>query len=136
MQNEFLDHLGRANDIGIQNTPFRQWKRWGGLFSLLSPPSLPCLSPHLPDPASPQPAQQSERISVVPTGGGGIGERLRESQIKVVKRRRNEEGVCGNNRRVTDQILSDRMREEDGCREEKKRGGGEKMRIYMRWPVL
>lgn len=74
-------HLWRVNDIGIQNTPFRQWKRRGSYF-LFSPPSFPCLSPHLPDPASPQPAEQSERISVPPTGGGGIGERQKESQIK------------------------------------------------------
>lgn len=62
-------HLWRKNVIGIQNTPFRQWKEGGLIFSSLSPLS-PCLSPHLPDPASPQPAQQSERICVAPTGGG------------------------------------------------------------------
>lgn len=94
MQKRISRHLWRVADIGIQNTPFRQWKRWGSYF-LSSLPSFPCLSPHLPDPASPQPAQQSERISVAPTGGEEVGvrdwrerERQRESHIKVVKRRR------------------------------------------------
>lgn len=47
-------------------------------------------------------------------------------------------GGVKKNRRVTDQIPSDRAREEDRCREGKTKegGGGEKMRIYMRWPVL
>lgn len=81
----------RANDIGIQNTPFRQWKQRGPYFF----PSLPCLSPHLPDPASPKPAQQRERerICVAPTGGdGGLEwnrEKIRQSKSK---RRRNRGG--------------------------------------------
>lgn len=31
---------------------------------------------------------------------------------------------------MTDQILSDRMREEDGCREEKREGGRKDENIY------
>lgn len=66
--------------------------------------------------------------------GRGTGERRVESQIKVVKRRRNGGvrrgwggGRLRNNRRATDQIFSDRTREEDGCREGKReRGGGER----------
>lgn len=50
-------------------------------------------------------------------------ERQRESQIKVVKRRRTGGGEEGrNNRRVTDQIPSDRTREEDRCTERKREG--------------
>lgn len=106
------------------------------------------LSPHLPDPASPQPAQQSERISVAPVrrrgaaGGGGVGGlegKQRENQTKVVKRR--SEGRWGgwrNNRRATDQILSNRMNANERGRVmwRGNRRGGDKMRIYMRWPVL
>lgn len=47
----------RANNMGILNTPFRQWgdkggeeEGWGVLFCPVLP-SFPCLSSHLPDPA-------------------------------------------------------------------------------------
>lgn len=68
-----------------EHTLYTMEEEGGLIFSSL--PSSPCLSSHLPDPASPQPAQQSERVRVAPTGDGGleVEKRRKESQIKVLK---------------------------------------------------
>lgn len=76
-------HLRRVNVMGIQNTPFTQWKRRGPYF-LLSPLfPLSLFTPPWPCFPSTCPAEWERTCST--DRGVGVEERQKESQIKVLK---------------------------------------------------
>lgn len=130
--------------MGIQNTPFRQWKRRGSYF-LLSPLfPLSLFTPPWPCFPSTCPAEWESMCSTDRGwGGGGVEKRQKESQIKVVKRSRKgkvegeREGGKGAQKTKGEWLTRYPATEQEGTGTESEREGeGEKMRIYMRWPVL